>query len=384
MDSVKFETFIIFQHSNGVGHVTRCSTLAQSLTSISSVTMFSGGPPIADYSPPPGVDFIQLPATRWDLAADARPVPVDAGYTLDEVDRVRSKILVDRYLRVKPQVIVIDYFPFGPQRFGKALNALLDILEKEPRRPITISSIRACPSAKLWDTEIPAKWVNRQLFEKFSGVFHHADPNLFPLPSLGSYVASALSGISVWQTGFIRRPFKKLDQIGPSNGLLLTVGGGSALGARLLKRWVKAAKAGSSGVFPVNVVCGAMMSARDRESVRAEQDVNVTVHDYVGVMDELIASSRAVVCLGGYNTLVEALSLSKPVLAFPNSELGDQALQVAGLYSKGMLLTGDQSFTDSEITAAMNRLLEFRPKHSIDCNGAARSVEVIKSLVAAS
>ncbi len=381
---MKFETFIIFQHSNGVGHVTRCSTLAQALASISKVTMFSGGPPIADYSPPSGVDFVQLPATRWDLAANARPVPVDTIYSLDEVDCVRSKMLVDGYLRVKPRVIVIDYFPFGPQRFGKALSALFDILDQEPQRPITISSIRACPAAKLWDAAVPAKWINRQLSEKFSGVLHHADTDMFPVPSLGTYVVSALSGISVWQTGFIRRPFKKMDQIGSSNGLLLTVGGGSTLGAGLLKQWVKAARAGLPDVFPINVVCGAMMSARDRESVRAEQDANVTVHDCVARMDDLIATSRAVVCLGGYNTLVEALSLNKPVLAFPNSDLGDQALQVASLCSKGMLLMGDQSFTDSEITTSINRVLEFRPKHSIDCNGADRSVEVIKSLVAAS
>ena len=120
----------------------------------------------------------------------------------------------------------------------------------------------------------------------------------------------------------------------------------------------------------------------DRQSIRAEQDANITVHDWVANMDELINSSRAVVCMGGYNTLVEALSLKKPVLAFPHSELGDQVFQVSALHSQGMLLKGDQSQSEHEITALMNKLLSFRPQHPIDCNGAERSVEIIKHLLA--
>jgi predicted glycosyltransferase len=52
-------------------------------------------------------------------------------------------------------------------------------------------------------------------------------------------------------------------------------------------------------MFPINAVCGPQMDASDRQAVRAEQAANITVHDRVENMDELIGSSRAVVCLGG-------------------------------------------------------------------------------------
>jgi predicted glycosyltransferase len=77
MTEANIETFIIFQHSNGIGHLAHCSALAEALSSISHVTMFSGATRIDGYSPPPGVDFIQLPATRWDRTVDTLPVPVD-------------------------------------------------------------------------------------------------------------------------------------------------------------------------------------------------------------------------------------------------------------------------------------------------------------------
>jgi hypothetical protein len=49
-----------------------------------------------------------------------------------------------------------------------------------------------------------------------------------------------------------------------------------------------------------------------------------------------------------------------------------------------MLLKGDQSQSEYEITALMNKLLSFRPQHPIDCNGAERSIEIVKQLLSAS
>jgi predicted glycosyltransferase len=164
---------------------------------------------------------------------------------------------------------------------------------------------------------------------------------------------------------------------------LLTVGGGSTFGAKLLKNWINAARAGSPDLFPINAVCGPLMEAEDRKTIHAERDSRITVYDWVSNMDELIGSSRAVVCMGGYNSLVEALSLNKPVLAFPNSEHGDQTFQVHALHAQGMLLKGDHTQSEKEMTARMNELLTFRPQHLIDCNGAERSIEIVEKLLAA-
>jgi predicted glycosyltransferase len=371
--------FIIFQSLVGVGHLARCSTLAQALSSDFDVTMFSGGKPIEGYSAPLGVDFIQLPAVRRDTQRKLL-VPINPGSTIVEIENVRSKMLVASFLRIKPRIIIFEYYPFSAGRFGNTLTGLFEAINKSGERPIVICSIRAYPKQP-WDSDTDAASINQQLQENFTCVLHHIDPKLFPPISLGPYIQTALSGITVWQTGFIRRPLTLRDNDRRPSGLLLTVGGGNATGARLLKRWIDAARAGSPDLFPMNVVCGPMMEEADRKLIRAEQGAGITVHDRVANLDELINSSRAVICLGGYNTLVEALSLKKPVLAFPNSELGDQTFQVNALHAQGMLLKGDEAQTEREITGLMNDLLKFRPRHSIDCNGAERSVEIIKHLL---
>ena len=382
MTRANIESFIITQSLVGIGHLARSSVIAEAFSSISHVTMFSGGRPIEGYLAPPGVDFVQLPAVRRDKPGEP-PVPVDSGLMMTEIEHIRSKLLVDRYLQIRPEIVIVEYFPFSPKRFGETLNGLFEAIKKEQKRPVVVCSIRTYPR-QLWDTDADAAWINKQLRENFSCVLHHTDPELFPLASLGSYVQAALSGISAWQTGFIRRPLTQIEHDRPPKGILLTVGGGSAFGAKLLKRWINAARAGSSDLFPINAVCGPLMATEDRKNIQAEQDPRISVYDRVGNMDELISSSRAVVCMGGYNTLVEALSLNKPVLAFPNSALGDQAFQVDALHAQGMLLKGDPSQRDDEITALMNELLNFRPQHPIEYNGANRSVEIVRHLLSAS
>jgi predicted glycosyltransferase len=126
------------------------------------------------------------------------------------------------------------------------------------------------------------------------------------------------------------------------------------------------------------------MDAESREVVYAERATNVFVHDWIANMDELIGAARAVVCMGGYNTLVEALSLKKPVLAFPDKQLGDQAFQVNALHSKGMLLQGSRLQSQNELTAMMNELPNFRPRHPIDYRGAERSVEILSQMLGVS
>jgi predicted glycosyltransferase len=257
-----------------------------------------------------------------------------------------------------------------------SLSELFAVIGKGPGKPLVICSIRTLPQEETPDIDDDAASVNAYLKRNYSCVFHHVDPRTIPLDSLGPHMREALSGIPVWQTGFVRRPFAPGNGAVVSNGLLLTIGGGSAAGARMMERWISAAKNGSDDLFPLVAVCGPLMDSESRRAMHAHASPYITVYDWVSNMDELIRSSRAVVCLGGYNTLVEALSQNKPVLSFPYAGLGDQLFQVNALHAHGVLLKGDTSQSDRDTTSQMNELLSFRPKYQIDSNGAERSVKI--------
>lgn len=178
MTRANIEAFIILQYSNGVGHLVRCSAIAKSLSSISHVTLLSGGSPVEGYLAPSAVDFVQLPALRWDFVAGASPQPDRSGMTLARAEQMRSEMLVERYLRTRPQIVITEWFPFAPERFGEMLSALFDVISKERKKPIVLCSIRSTPSAKMWNSRTDPAWVNRQLRDHFSGVLHHVDAKL--------------------------------------------------------------------------------------------------------------------------------------------------------------------------------------------------------------
>jgi hypothetical protein len=119
MTRANIEAFIILQYSNGVGHLVRCSAIAKALSSISHVTLFSGGSPIEGYSAPSTVDFVQLPALRWDFVTGASPEPDRSGMSMARTEQMRSELLVERYLRTRPQIVITEWFPFAPQIWWK-------------------------------------------------------------------------------------------------------------------------------------------------------------------------------------------------------------------------------------------------------------------------
>jgi predicted glycosyltransferase len=107
---------------------------------------------------------------------------------LVEIELMRSDLLVDSYRRIKPSILIIEYFPFAPRRFGKTtLNEPFNAIEKEQQRPIVVCSLRASPIV-LPDIDADPASINEQLRNNFSCVLHHADPRFFPLTSLGPYM----------------------------------------------------------------------------------------------------------------------------------------------------------------------------------------------------
>lgn len=370
--------FIIFQYSNGIGHLTRCSALAAAFSEVASVTLFSGGPPVTHAAPPDGVRFVQLPPTRWRRVAGSHAQPLDPAFDADAVDAERGRILLDDLARLQPAVVIIEYYPFAPGRFGATLDGLLQAVKQLPTRPLLVCSIRAYPRLTCLDAAVDPSWINQQLHEHFDCVLHHADPALIPQQALGPYIGTALQGMPVVQTGFVRRPLPAVPSAPRPRGLLLTVGAGSALGARMLCRWIDAAGHGPRELLPLTVVCGPLMGAEDRAAVGRLRSDHVVVHDQVETLDPLIVQARGVVCLGGYGTVVESLSLGRPVLAFPNGPEGDQQFQIGELAARGMLMAGELSMQRAQITALMAALPGFRARHPIDVDGARRSVQVVQ------
>jgi len=376
--------FLISQHVVGMGHLTRASALARAFASAGSgpVTLFSGGRPIPGYEPPPGVDFIQLPVIER-VAVDGNEYrSVDPRMTLAEAEDRRAGMLVDAYRQCRPAALVTELYPFIPERMAGALEPLFDVIRRDPCRPLVLSSIRSLP---LGPTQASAREVRRLLLERFDHVLHHTDPRIFPDEVLGDYVREALDGVPRTATGFVRgHPRAGPVGVHPGSGplgLLLTVGGGRDGGARLCE-WIAAARAATrDGLLPAVAVCGPLMPQPDRDRVHALAGPDVMVLDHVPGLDALISACRAVVCMGGYNTMSEAVSNGRPALVFPRQDTLEQEAQVRAFAGHGLVRSGEGLSGTREIAAAFESLLDFRPAWIPDYRGAAESAAIVTRLL---
>ena len=375
-------TFIVFQYGYGIGHLSRCSAIAAALSTHSRVTLFSGGPPVDGYQPPGSVGFVQLPPMYWFDFEDPMPVSVDPNRSSEEAHRERGGILADAFVRQQPDVVVIEFFPFAPERLGPTLEPLLEAISKAGRRPLRVCSLRTVPRQTYRSGgEVEPAWINRRLRESFDLVLHHSDPVLFPKADMDPYIREAVRGIPVIQTGFVRKPTPAPLARPPSTGLVFTVGaGGGEIAPRLLLRWLAALEMLRPEVRlpPVHVVCGPLMSDEDRVRVRGLQAQGVLVHDSMPDLDLLLMSAEAVVCMGGYNTLIESLSLGRRVLAFPRSPSGEQWEQIARFASSGLLLAGDPRWETARVAQAIRELLAFQPAAPVQAEGAQRTAQILR------
>src|SRR5437868_4326420 len=130
------------QHLLGIGHLARASRLAAALSADGfAVTVVTGGMRVEGFPGPP-VDVVALPPVKASDAEFSAIVDAD-GRPIDEVFKQRRRALLVGALRsVKPDVLVIEAYPFGRRQMRFELLPLLETAKTMKPPPLIVSSIR--------------------------------------------------------------------------------------------------------------------------------------------------------------------------------------------------------------------------------------------------
>ena len=130
------------QHLLGIGHLKRATTLARSMNSVGfDITLVSGGKfvPVIDKG---GMKFIQLPEVR---AADRKfsgLVEGDGSPLSNQTKQIRIETLVTAFERIKPDMLLVEMFPFGRRMLEFEIIPLLERATSSNPRPLIVSSVR--------------------------------------------------------------------------------------------------------------------------------------------------------------------------------------------------------------------------------------------------
>jgi predicted glycosyltransferase len=370
------------QHSLGLGHLVRSLALAGALAEFADVTLLNGGRLPTGTVLPAGVDLVDLPSLGHDDAH--RLVSHEAERSVEQVQEERRRVVLEVFRRVRPDVVVVELYPFGRRKFEFELVPLLDAAAASTPRPLIVSSVRDILVGRrdqVRHDERVVELANRYL----DAVLVHSDPTFARFEE--SFRPATPLTVPVHHTGFVvpPRPPAGRERLHPLRRILVSVGGGM-VGEELLAVAADAAPDlfGRTGLT-TTLVAGPFLPPSARQRLRARSDASVTVVDRVDDVCAEIRHSVASVSQAGYNTSMDVLLADRPAVVVPFEAPGEdeQTKRAVRMDRLGLVrMIPPQELSAGRLVAdVVGTITAPRPATRLDLAGRERSAELIADLV---
>lgn len=320
MDTGVGMRFLLYSHDGlGLGHVRRNLTVAAALTALApgaSVLVATGVDEVSRLGVPPGVEVLKLPGLQ--KAANGHYASRRLRISDADAHALRASLLTTAVKSFRPQVMLVDRHPLGAG--GELIGALEALRRIGGRAALGLRDIlddRATVLREWADHDLHARiaeYYDRVLVYGQPTVLDPAQEYNFPASIAArthfcGYVLNRPPG--GWSTdppptfadGSHRRPV-----------VLATPGGGED-GFALLEAFIRVA---TGAAWEGVLVTGPLASAAEQQTLHAlAAERGITCHTFVAELGRWFSSVDALVCMGGYNTLVEAVSAGTPTVCVP-------------------------------------------------------------------
>lgn len=367
------------QHLLGVGHLRRAEMLAQAMTAAGvDVTMVLGGRPLTDV-PMRGLRIVQLPPAQI-ANGDFSTLLDDRGEAVGESWRNRRRdALLTAYRAVKPDVVLIELFPFGRRQFAFELVPLLEAAHAERVRPRIAASARdiLVGSSKPGRAEQTAQ-IARTFFDM---VLVHGDPAVIPFEATFPAANSIFDLIRY--TGYVA-PETEAPASDQGHGEVIVSAGGGAVGGPLLALAMETRPETALADRTWRFITGPNMPEEDWRKLSARSDDRTIVERFRPDFGARLKTAALSISQAGYNTTMDVLSARVPAVVVPYETPSEteQRLRSDLLAARGLLSVAPaQGLTTGQLAAGIAEALgRPRPAVRIDLDGARKTAEIVKAL----
>ncbi|TVR99568.1 MAG: glycosyl transferase family 28 [Rhodospirillales bacterium] len=370
------------QHLLGIGHLKRAAILARAMAAHGlEVWVVLGGPAV------PGVAFdgcarIALPPIRaadasFQSLVDEHGAPID-----DAIKEARLSRLLYEFATVRPDVLLIEQFPFGRNAFRFELMPLLARARVATPAPTVVCSLRdvlvrkSDPARRREMVTLAKAWFHRILV--------HGDPTLIPLEA--SFPEARDLADMLRYTGYATepRPNPAPPIFESGRGEVIVSAGGGAVGEPLLRCALAARPLSRAATLPWRLVCGPGLADPVYGELLFDPPPGVIVERWRADLPNLLRNCVLSISQGGYNTIVDILQVAVPavVVPFADGNETEQALRAAILAGKGVMTVVDPArLSPQSLAAAVDATLG-KPPTTIPVNldGAAATAREIAAL----
>jgi predicted glycosyltransferase len=313
--------YLFYAHDGqGLGHLRRNLAIASSLTELdpaASVLMTACPIDVSRFRVPDHVDILALPGLRKvsNGSYKGRRLTIRGA----DVRAVRSALLAATVESFKPEVVLADKHPLGV--CGELQTALDSHRARGGRAALGLRDVLDAPAT------VRAEWkqasLGSQVLRYFDRILVYGSeavldpvaeyglgPRVAELTEFCGYVLNDGEGLCRAGDRAALPPRRKRPVI------LATVGGGED-GRPLLETFIEAARdAPWDGI----VVAGPLADARDHRMLRRRAErAGVVFYGVVPGLTRWLDRVDALVCMGGYNTMAEAVSRGTPTVCVPRT-----------------------------------------------------------------
>jgi predicted glycosyltransferase len=377
------------QHVLGVGHVFRSLEIIKGLKD-HEVIMVTGGAEV-DFDPPANMTQIQLPGLM--MTPDFKNfIPLEEGVTdVEDVLTRRLKQFKTIMKKYRPDVFMVELFPFGRKKFRFELLPILEAVNFGTWGPCkAVCSVRDILVEKD-DMQRQVHRVHAMLNPNFQAVLVHSDPKLVALDETFPGVDGIVP--EVHYTGYVARKPKPgagaalREELGLGDTPLVvqSVGGGH-IGSNLLRSTLAASPLVSK-THPHKLMVFTGPYATDEDfaeyQAMAEGYDWITVRRFTKRFPDYLDAADLSISLGGYNTTMNLLATGTYGLMYPFLQNREQHMRTERLEKLGivkMILDDDLApeIMAENITAGLDRT---PTPHGLDLNGGENSGRILTDLI---
>lgn len=311
---------LMYSHDTfGLGHLRRCRTIAHSLVEkIKGLTVLivSGSTIAGAFDYRVRVDFVKIPSVI--KLHNGEYTSLDRHTDLDETLEMRESIVRHTAETFQPDIFIVDKEPLGLR--GELEDTLAYLKTHGTTLVLGLREIMDAPHL------LSEEWGKRDVLRKVAQFYDMVwvyGPEGFYDPLTGLDVPSGLRSRMTY-VGFLERslPHTDMPNRRPEGDYILVTTGGGGDGADLIHDVLDAYRANDRLQHRALIVLGPFMPTRKRRKLlrKGKAVPQVEIIEFDNRLEYLIAGSRAVVGMGGYNTFCEILSFDKPTLIVPRTQ----------------------------------------------------------------
>lgn len=303
MSKTKPKIMFYVQHLLGVGHVFRATRIARGLARSGCETHVVWGGAQIESVDTTGLEMTYLDPVRSANENFKQLLHPDGSIVSEEEKHQRCQKLLATFEELKPDIVIIEAFPFGRRLMRFELLPLLDAVKNAAWKPMLVSSIRDIMQENRADDRVRESIELAR--DRFDLVMVHGDPDLIAIEDTLQGASQILHLFKY--TGLVTPEPPDLA-VSPSFSpdVLISAGGG-AVGLGLMKLAVKSM--GHSERFPGNwlVVTGPDLPQEEYDKLLNQAPNGMQIIRFLPDLARVMAVAKVSVSRAGYNTVGDVM-----------------------------------------------------------------------------